>query len=164
MKKLVIAVLPALVLMACAGGSDMADTTAGMTTVGDTTAATTAGLVDPNSASQEQLMAAGLDSAAAAAVIGGRPYDDMVAMNNALPSSVDSTSGVALYRQVWKPIDLNTATDAEILLIPGIGQRMLHEFKEYRPYTDIAQFRREIGKYVDEEEVARLEQYVMVKP
>ena len=164
MKKLVLAVLPAFVLMACAGGSDMTDTTAGMTAGGDTAAATTGGLVDPNSASQEQLMAAGLDSAAAAAVITGRPYGDMVAVNNALPSSVDSTSRVALYRQVWKPIDLNTATDAEILLIPGIGQRMLHEFKEYRPYTDIAQFRREIGKYVDEEEVARLEQYVMVKP
>ena len=37
---------------------------------------------------------------------------------------------------------------------------MLHEFKEYRPYRAIEQFRREIGKYVDEQEVARLERYV----
>jgi DNA uptake protein ComE-like DNA-binding protein len=61
------------------------------------------------------------------------------------------------------PININTATDAEILKIPGVGPRMLHEFKEYRPWTSIAQFRREIGKYVDKAEVARLEKYVVIK-
>jgi len=40
---------------------------------------------------------------------------------------------------------------------------MRHEFEEYRPYTSIEQFRREIGKYVDKAEVARLEKYVMIK-
>ena len=49
-----------------------------------------------------------------------------------------------------------------MMLIPGLGPKMLHEFKEYRPYKAIAQFRREIGKYVDEKEVARLEGYVRV--
>jgi hypothetical protein len=39
---------------------------------------------------------------------------------------------------------------------------MLREFKEYRPYKNIEQFRREIGKYVDKKEVARLERYVAV--
>ena len=61
------------------------------------------------------------------------------------------------------PININTATDAEILRIPGVGQRMLREFKEYRPYTSIEQFRREIGKYVDKAEVARLEKYIVIK-
>jgi len=48
-------------------------------------------------------------------------------------------------------------------LIPGVGGRMAHEFEEYRPYSNIEQFRREIGKYVDEAEVARLEQYVTLE-
>ncbi|HMF88498.1 MAG TPA: hypothetical protein VK575_10505, partial [Gemmatimonadaceae bacterium] len=61
------------------------------------------------------------------------------------------------------PVNLNTASDADILSIPGVGQRMLHEFKEYRPYRNIEQFRREIGKYVDKAEVARLEQYIVIK-
>ena len=61
------------------------------------------------------------------------------------------------------PININTATDAEILRIPGVGPRMLREFKEYRPYTSIEQFRREIGKYVDKAEVARLEKYIVIK-
>ena len=69
-----------------------------------------------------------------------------------------SASGTAITR-----ININTATDAEILAIPGVGQRMLREFKEYRPYTSIEQFRREIGKYVDKAEVARLEQYIYIK-
>ena len=60
-------------------------------------------------------------------------------------------------------INLNTATDAEIMSIPGMGPRMLREFKEYRPYTSMDQFRREIGKYVDKAEVARFEQYVTIK-
>jgi len=60
-------------------------------------------------------------------------------------------------------INLNTATDAQLMSIPGMGPRMLHEFKEYRPYTSIEQFRREIGKYVDKAEVARFEQYITIK-
>ena len=56
-----------------------------------------------------------------------------------------------------------TATDEQILSIPGLGPRMLREFKEYRPYKSIEQFRREIGKYVSKDEVARLERYVVVK-
>jgi DNA uptake protein ComE-like DNA-binding protein len=65
-----------------------------------------------------------------------------------------------LYGRLFVPINLNTATDAEILTIPGLGQRMLREFKEYRPYKSMDQFRREIGKYVSRQEVARLERYV----
>jgi hypothetical protein len=45
-------------------------------------------------------------------------------------------------------------------MIPGVGARMLHEFQEYRPYESMEQFMREIGKYVDEGELARLARYV----
>lgn len=36
---------------------------------------------------------------------------------------------------------------------------MVREVKEYRPYADMAKFCREIGKYVNEKEVARSERY-----
>lgn len=39
---------------------------------------------------------------------------------------------------------------------------MVREFQEYRPYTSIAQFRREIGKYVDDAQIAEYEKYVYV--
>ena len=58
------------------------------------------------------------------------------------------------------PINLNTATSEEIALIPGMSRRMIREFEEYRPYADLGVFDREIGKYVDDAEVARLRSYV----
>jgi DNA uptake protein ComE-like DNA-binding protein len=78
-------------------------------------------------------------------------------------STTTATSSTAASGAAIVPININTATDAEILKIPGVGPRMLREFKEYRPYTSIEQFRREIGKYVDKAEVARLEQYIVIK-
>jgi DNA uptake protein ComE-like DNA-binding protein len=69
-----------------------------------------------------------------------------------------------LEQYTFIPIDLNTASDSAILSIPGSGPRVLREFKEYRPYKTIEQFRREMGKYWNEKEVARLERYVVVKP
>ncbi len=75
---------------------------------------------------------------------------------------MDDTELARLEQYVFVPINLNTASDEAILSIPGVGARMLREFKEYRPYVAIEQFRREIGKYVDEDEVARLERYVTI--
>jgi DNA uptake protein ComE-like DNA-binding protein len=133
------------------------DTAAGETTQGSA-------LLDPNTATRQQLMAAGLADHVADAIIAGRPYENMLAVNKILVAHVpDSTARVRVYEHVWKPIDLNTATGDEILLIPGVGRRMRHEFEEYRPYTAIEQFRREIGKYVNKDEVARLERYVTIK-
>lgn len=133
------------------------------TASGATAAAGT--MLDPNSATKEQLAAVpGMTAAAADALIAGRPYQDMVAADKALAKSIPSAdTRKTVYAKVWKPIDLNTAKGEEILLIPGIGKRMQHEFEEYRPYKSIDQFRREIGKYVDKAEVARLEQYVTLK-
>lgn len=60
------------------------------------------------------------------------------------------------------PINLNTASDAEILAVPGTGPRFLREFKEYRPYVNIEQFERELGKYVDRAQIKAWKQYVFV--
>ena len=119
-------------------------------------------LVDPNEASEAELRTLGLDSAVAAELVAGRPYDSMVPVDRALAARMDSTARDDLYRRMFVPLDLNSATREEILLIPGVGPRMAHEFEEYRPYRGIEQFRREIGKYVDDQEVARLERYVTI--
>jgi len=60
-------------------------------------------------------------------------------------------------------LNLNTVTGDELLAtIPDFGNRMVREFDEYRPYISIQQFRQEIGKYVDEAQVAFYEEYVYV--
>ncbi len=89
-----------------------------------------------------------------------RPYKALAQFRREIGKYVDDKELARLEQYVFVPINLNTASDADILSIPGMGQRMLHEFKEYRPYKAMLQFRREIGKYVDDKEVARLERYV----
>jgi len=64
---------------------------------------------------------------------------------------------------VFIPVNLNRATDEDILSIPGAGQRMVREFKEYRPWKTQAQFEKEIGKYVGAKDVARLWRYVVIE-
>lgn len=156
-------------LVACQGdGPDVAgDSAAASATpaVADSAAvvAADAAMLDPNTATREELLAVpGMNEAAADALLAGRPYATMVDVDRAL-APLGAEARKTVYARLWKPIDLNAAEGAEILLIPGVGPRMRHEFEEYRPYTSIAQFRREIGKYVDSTEVARLERYVMVR-
>jgi DNA uptake protein ComE-like DNA-binding protein len=89
-----------------------------------------------------------------------RPYKAMARFRREIGKYVDDKEVARLEQYVFVPINLNTATDEDILTIPALGKRMLHEFKEYRPYKSMEQFRREIGKYVDKREVARLERFV----
>jgi DNA uptake protein ComE-like DNA-binding protein len=76
-------------------------------------------------------------------------------------AATTSTSGTTGAQMTGK-VNLNTATPEQLLTIPGVGDRMVREFTEYRPYTSIQQFRREIGKYVSADQVAAYEQYVFV--
>ena len=60
-------------------------------------------------------------------------------------------------------LNVNTASQADFLrTVPNLGNRMAHEFEEYRPYNSIQQFRKEIGKYVDQNQVAEYEKYIFV--
>ncbi len=127
-------------------------------------AAAVPGLLDANRATAAQLVSVpGLDRAAAEAILGNRPYARVSDLHAVVAAHVAEDGFDAVYSTLWVPIDLNTATGDEILLIPGVGERMRREFEEYRPYVSMAQFRREIGKYVDAAEVERLASYVEVR-
>lgn len=159
-----------LALVACADAGDETqdglDTTATTATTAPAAAPaatpSTTGMLDPNTASAEQLAAIpGLNDSIAAAIVNGRPHNDMRSVNRVL-SDLTEQQRDSVYTRLWRPINLNTATREEMELIPGVGPRMRGEFEEYRPWTSLEQFRREIGKYVDADEVARLERYVMI--
>jgi DNA uptake protein ComE-like DNA-binding protein len=163
-------------LGACGGDASDSGTTTDSAAASAATAADTAGaaatmdasgapgtFLDPNAASAQELARVpGIDSATAAAIVAGRPYQDMTAVDRVLATRLSEAQRDTVYTRLFRPIDPNRATDAEILLIPGVGTRMLREFKEYRPWRSTAQFRREIGKYVDSTEVARLQRYVAI--
>lgn len=92
-----------------------------------------------------------------------KPYVNYAQFRREIGKYVNEQEVAHLEQYTFIPIDLNTASDSAILSIPGAGPRVLREFKEYRPYPNIEKFRREMGKYWNEKEVARLERYVTIK-
>ena len=120
-------------------------------------------LVNPNLATGDELSALPqLGSVAVEAIVAARPYLTMAAVHTVVAQHVAEGDIEELYRRFWLPINLNDVTGEEVLLIPGVGGRMAHEFDEYAPYAGLPVFHREIAKYVDDDELARLAQYVFV--
>lgn len=120
-------------------------------------------LVDPNLATEQQLAAVPhMNPTLVKAVMDKRPFLTVKELHAVLSPTLSADQLKETFAKMWVHLNLNTASREEILLIPGVGNRMLHEFEEYRPYTNLAQFHREIAKYVKEEELARLESYVFV--
>lgn len=121
------------------------------------------GLVDPNLADSDTLHSLPhVTAPVAEAIVAARPFTSAMALDEVLAGVLTDVQRAELYGRLFRQINLNTASEAEIMVIPGMSARMAHEFEEYRPYTGLEPFRREIGKYVDAAEVARLEQYVFV--
>ena len=92
-----------------------------------------------------------------------RPWVNFAQFDREIGKYVDDAEVQRLKQYVFIPIDLNTGTDEQFLTIPQVGNSMLREFKEYRPWASRAQFEREIGKYVDAKEVARLWRFVTIR-
>jgi DNA uptake protein ComE-like DNA-binding protein len=92
-----------------------------------------------------------------------RPWKTWAQFDKEIGKYVGADATNKLKQYCFIPLNLNTATDEDILSIPGAGNRMAHEFKEYRPWKTKAQFDKEIGKYVGEKETARLWRFVTIQ-
>jgi DNA uptake protein ComE-like DNA-binding protein len=91
-----------------------------------------------------------------------RPWKTWAQFDKEIGKYVGQAETDRLKQYVFIPVNLNTATDEDILTIPGAGSRMVREFKEYRPWKTKEQFEKEIGKYVGAKETARLWRYVVI--
>jgi len=167
MRKLVLAAALSgtmLTLAACSGGADETTDTAeaeAPVAVETADAAAQAGVLDASTATAEQLAAVeGVSEELAAAIVAGQPYASVTDLNSKLLETLGAEEAAAVLVNVFVPVNLNTASKDELKLIPGMTGKMEHEFEEYRPYADMSEFDREIGKYVDEAEVARFKNYV----
>ncbi|MXO74993.1 hypothetical protein GRI40_07135 [Altererythrobacter aerius] len=161
--------MASVALAACSQADTAAhsDAATGATAAASSDAAATAAatasaaVLDANTATEEQLAAApGMTPQRAAAVVAGRPYAGAAALNAKLLETGSQAEASQVLNGVFVPVNLNTASREDIALIPGMTDRMIGEFLEYRPYEDMAEFDREIGKYVDATEVARFRNYV----
>lgn len=121
------------------------------------------GVLNPNLVEKTELTALdGVSDTVADAIIAARPIASNAELDSTIGDALSGDEKSALRHKLFLPVNLNAASEDELKLVPGINGKMVHEFEEYRPYTSIEQFQREIGKYVDKEEVARYEQYVFV--
>jgi DNA uptake protein ComE-like DNA-binding protein len=122
------------------------------------------GVVDANTAPEKELLAMPhMTPAIVKGLIEKRPFASITDLNAYLLSQkLTQEQANAFYEKAFVHINLNTATAAEILLVPGAGKRMVREFEEYRPWRSYAQFEKEIGKYVSADQVARLAQYTFI--
>ena len=92
-----------------------------------------------------------------------RPWKTWGQFDKEIGKYVGQAETDRLKQYVFIPVNLNTASDEDILSIPGAGPRMVREFKEYRPWKTKEQFEKEIGKYVGPKEAARLWRYVTIQ-
>ena len=101
--------------------------------------------------------------AIAKTIVEKRPFKSIVELNKLLlDQKLAQDKARDFYRRAFVPINLNTGTREEFMLIPGVGSRMSAEMMEYRPWKSWAQFDKEIGKYVGQQETDRLKQYVLL--
>jgi DNA uptake protein ComE-like DNA-binding protein len=126
----------------------------------------TMGLIDPNAATETELQALpAMTPAIVKGMIERRPFKSVVELNRFLvEQKVMPEQAREFYRKAFVPINLNTGTRDEFMLIPGVGSRMSAEFMEYRPWKTWAQFDKEIGKYVGQAETDRFKPYVFIPP
>ena len=122
------------------------------------------GVVDANSAAEKDLLGMPhMTPAIVKGLIEKRPFASITDLNTyLLGQKLTQEQAMAFYEKAFVHINLNTATAPEILLVPGAGKRMAHEFEEYRPWRNYAQFDKEIGKYVGAEKTAQLAQYTFI--
>jgi DNA uptake protein ComE-like DNA-binding protein len=122
------------------------------------------GVVDANTAPEKALLGMPhMTPAIVKGIIEKRPFNSITELHAYLLSQkLTPEQATEFYRKAFVHINLNTATPDEILLVPGAGKRMVHEFDEYRPWRSYAQFDKEIGKYVGAEQVAQLAQYTFI--
>ena len=119
---------------------------------------TTVSVLNANLATESDLITLGLSSEVVAKLLEARPF---VTMND-FNETMEGVNTEELFKKLFVPFNLNTTAEKDFKMIPGVGDKMAHEFEEYRPYTSILQFKHEIGKYVDKNEVSRYLDYVFV--
>jgi DNA uptake protein ComE-like DNA-binding protein len=154
-KRLAIAivVLLSFILAACGGAEESNSNSP------DSTALTDVSAVAGATTTQSAATANAASTASASTSVANA----VTTPQSAATANVGATQAAVATAPSTIKLNLNTATDADFLgAIPNLGDRMVDEFVEYRPYVSITQFREEIGEYVSADQVAMYEQYVYV--
>lgn len=118
-------------------------------------------------ADAEFLLIPGVDAKKVTALKSGRPWSSFEQFQTALTKATSAAEATRLEQYVFIPVELNTFTDPimDTFASIGVGTRQWkREFAEYRPWTSMEQFDREISKYLRSRpnELKRLARYVII--
>jgi len=115
----------------------------------------------------EFMLIPGVDAKKLAALKSQRPWKTFAQFQTEIAKATNAAEATRLEQYLFIPIELNTHT-AEIMdtfASIGVGTRQWkREFVEYRPWTSMEQFEREISKYLRARptELKRLQRYVYI--
>lgn len=116
----------------------------------------------------ELLLIPGMDAKKLAAVKGSRPWASFEQFQAEITKATSAAEAARLEQYLFIPVELNSWTDPIMDSFAGIGvgtRQWKREFAEYRPWTSMEQFDREIAKYLRARptELQRLKRYVYIK-
>lgn len=126
--------------------------------------------VDLNRGTDDEfLLIPGVDAKKLQAIKAGRPWKTFERFQADFGKATSAAEAARVEQYLFIPIDLNTWTEPIMDSFAGIGvgtRQWKREFVEYRPWTSMEQFRREISKYLRSrpQELKRLERYVIINP
>ena len=123
-------------------------------------------LIDPNTIGAFDL--AGIEvlsDPAQDAILLARPFATPSAFHAVVSKHADDGLQAMIYEKIFVRVNANTASPEDIMLIPSplTPKKLAHEVDEYRPYADMRAFERELGKYMNAEEMAQLKRYFFVE-
>ncbi len=106
------------------------------------------------------LQAPGTTKSMADLILDGRPYLDMLELDDDLDmDGLSERERKAFYKSAFVLIDLNKGAEEDMDFIPGMSRKLAHNIESGRPYADMAAFETTLAKYLKPEQAARLAQY-----
>ncbi|MDA1080187.1 MAG: hypothetical protein O2973_00705 [Gemmatimonadetes bacterium] len=116
----------------------------------------------------EFMLIPGVDATKLAALKAHRAWATFDQFATEMTKATSAAEAARLEQYVFIPVELNTFTDPimDSFASIGVGTRQWkREFAEYRPWTSMEQFDRDIGKYLRARpaELNRLRRYVIIK-
>lgn len=99
------------------------------------------------------------------ALLQNRPFATPSDLHAVVSEKADAPLQIMIYKKLFVPINANSAAEADIKLVPSVltPKKLAHEVDEYRPYADMDQFKRELGKYMGPAEIETLSAYFFVE-
>ncbi len=106
------------------------------------------------------LQAPGTTKAMADLILDGRPYLDMLELDDDLDmDGLSERQRKAFYKSAFVLVDINNGEAEDMDFIPDMSRKLAHRIESGRPYADMAGFEAALMKYLKPEQAARLAQY-----